>query len=140
MTNPKNVLKAWAICALVAIPTGHAGAADVLCAGLVPAGAKMICPGFEPNWAVEFVCDGQTMRSNFIDAFSGDEITTTPGTVTFSSQNPWTFATSHGVEGSVALTPASCRDESDRVFDYTITPTAVPGVEGPVAPFCCRIE
>lgn len=117
-----------------------ASAADVMCNALVPGGAKMICPGFEPNWAVEFLCNGPVMTSNFIDAFSGDTITTTPGSVAFSSQDPWVFSTSHGVSGSVAYTPAGCRDESDAVFDFTLTTTSVPGFSGPIAPICCRIE
>lgn len=117
----------------------QAGAADFSCEGLVPLGQKMICSGFEPNWAVELVCDG-TMTSNFIDAFSGGGIITTPGSVSFSSQNPWTFSTSTGVAGSIAYTPGACQDEGDNIHDFTFTPTAAPGLSGPFFPFCCRIE
>lgn len=118
--------------------SGAALAADYACEGLVPVGQKMICSGFEPNWAIEFTCDGQT-SSNFIDAFSGDDIQTTPGTVTFSSQDPWTFETSHPVRGTIASTPGGCTDESDAVRDFTFTPTAAPGLSGPFFPFCCRV-
>jgi hypothetical protein len=100
----------------------------------------MICAGFEPNWAVELACKGATMRSAFIDAFSGDTIATTSGTVTFSSQNPWIFTTSHPVSGTIAYTPGGCTDEGDNVHDFTFTPTAAPGLAGPFYPFCCRIE
>lgn len=117
-----------------------AQAADFFCNNLVPSGSKMICPGFEPNWAVEFVCSGTVMRSNFIDAFSGSEITTTPGSVTFLSQDPWQFDTTHGVGGVVASTPGACQDESSRFFDYTLTTTSVPGFSGPVPSICCRIQ
>ena len=118
--------------------TGNA--ADLSCNGLVPSGQKMICAGFEPNWAVELVCSGAQMDANLIDAFSGDGISTTPGSVTFLSENPWTISTSHGVEGTIAYTPAGCQDESDAVRDFTFTPTAAPGLSGPFFPFCCRIE
>jgi hypothetical protein len=123
----------------VAAPSAVA-AADFSCEGLVPPGQKMICSGFEPNWAVELVCGDSTMTSNFVDAFSGASIITTPGSVSFSSQNPWVFTTSTGVTGSVAYTPAGCQDESDRIHDFTFTPTAAPGLNGPFFPFCCRIE
>jgi hypothetical protein len=115
-------------------------AADFSCDGLVPLGNKMICSGFEPNWAVELVCAGSTMTSSFIDAFSGGGIVTTPGSVSFSSQNPWAFSTSTGVAGSIAHTPAGCQDEGDNIHDFTFTPTAAPGLGGPFFPFCCRIE
>ena len=124
------------LCTLIA--TGSASAADLSCNGLVAPGQKMICAGFEPNWAVELVCTGPTMTSNFIDAFSGGGITTTPGTVDFLSEDPWTISTSHGVEGTIAYTPAGCQDESDAVRDFTFTPTAAPGLSGPFFPFCCR--
>ncbi len=139
MPQCRSAILAAALAGTLAFPV-QAIAADVMCNALVPGGAKMICPGFEPNWAVEFLCNGPVMTSNFIDAFSGDTITTTPGSVNFSSQDPWVFTTSHGVAGSVAYTPASCRDESDAVFDFTLTTTAVPGFSGPVSPICCRIE
>lgn len=128
--------------ALVALPLLAAplAAADLSCEGLVPLGQRMICPGFEPNWAVELVCSGETMTANFIDAFSGADIATTPGTVAFSGQSPWVFETSHPVAGSIAYTPGGCTDESDRVYDFTFAPTAAPGLSGPFYPFCCRIE
>jgi hypothetical protein len=122
------------------VSASEAGAADLSCNGLVPLGQKMICSGFEPNWAIELVCSSGTMTSNFVDAFSGAGIVTSPGTVSFSSQNPWSFSTSTGVTGSIAYTPSACQDESDRIFDFTFTPTGAPGLSGPFFPFCCRIE
>lgn len=122
---------------VLAAPTA---AADLSCDNLVTAGQPLICSGFEPNWAVELSCDGDTMQSSFIDAFSGNDIQTTPGTVTFTSQDPWVFETSHGISGSIASTPGGCTDESDAVRDYTFTPTAVPGLSGPFFPFCCRVR
>lgn len=119
---------------------GPAPAADYSCDGLVVAGQRMICSGFEPNWAIEFTCSGSTMSSAFIDAFSGSGIQTTSGTVTFSSQDPWTFATSHPVTGSIAATPGGCTDEGDNIHDFTFTPTGAPGLSGPFFPFCCRVE
>lgn len=115
-------------------------AADFSCNNLVPTGQKMICAGFEPNWAVELICYGETMGSNFIDAFSGDSITETEGQVVFLSENPWVFETEHPVTGSIAYTPAGCTDEGDNVLDFTFTPTGAPGLTGPFFPFCCRIE
>lgn len=114
-------------------------AADLSCNGLIEPGQKMICSGFEPNWALEITCEGDA-ASNFIDAFSGDGIQTTPGGISFASENPWQLETSHPVTGSIAYTPAGCQDESDRVFDFTFTPTGAPGLPGPFFPFCCRIE
>lgn len=119
--------------------TAPALAADYTCNGLVPSGQTIICPGFEPNWAIRLECSGTTMTSTFIDAFSGD-ITETPGSVTFSSQDPWTFETSHPVTGSIAYTPGGCTDEGDNVHDFTFTPTGAPGLSGPFFPFCCRVE
>lgn len=124
---------------LACIPALPAAAADLSCNGLIAPGQKMICAGFEPNWAIELVCNG-SMTSNFIDAFSGAGIQTTPGSVTFSSENPWQFETSHPVTGSIAYTPAGCQDESDRFFDFTFTPTGAPGLNPPFFPFCCRVE
>ena len=95
---------AFALLAFAMPATGQA--ADITCNGLVPLGQKMICPGFEPNWALELVCGGDTMTANFIDAFSGSGIVSTPGSVAFTTSNPWTLTTSHGVSGSVAYTPA----------------------------------
>jgi hypothetical protein len=118
----------------------QANAADFSCNSLVPLGKTMVCSGFEPNWAVELICNGGTMSSNFVDAFSGSSIVTTPGSISISSEDPWTFSTSTGVSGSIAYTPAGCQDESDRTFDFTFTPTAAPGLNGPFFPFCCRIE
>lgn len=114
-------------------------AADLSCNGLLETGQTMICSGFEPNWALELSCDGG-IRSSFIDAFSGDGIQTTPGTLTFASENPWQLETSHPVTGSIAYTPGGCTDESDAVRDFTFTPTAAPGLSEPFFPFCCRIE
>src|SRR5262249_11192379 len=99
-----------------------AEAADMSCNGLVPFGQKMICAGFEPNGALELVCAGETMTANFVDAFSGSEITRTPGSVALTSSNPWTLTTSHGVSGSLAYTPAGCHDDADNVHDFTFTP------------------
>lgn len=115
-------------------------AADFICEALVPIGQKIVCSGFEPNWAVELVCAGEDMASTVIDAFSGNSVVTTPGSVSISGWDPWVSTTSHGVKGSIALTPAGCTDESDAVRDYTFTPTAAPGLSGPFHPFCCRIE
>lgn len=115
-------------------------AADLTCNGLVPAGARFICSAFEPNYALVLTCDGETASSTFIDAFSGADIIETPGSVTFASENPWTLSTSHGIQGTIAYTPAGCTDESDAVRDFTFTPTAVPGLSGPFFPFCCRVE
>ena len=131
-------LTAVAIALTTALPVAQA--ADYSCDGLVPIGKKMVCAGFEPNWAVEFSCAGTAMTATFVDAFSGDSIARTPGTVAFSSRNPWTFTTSHGIAGSVAYTAAGCTDEADRVHDFTLTPTAAPGLTAPLYPFCCRIE
>ena len=115
-------------------------AADYTCNGLVQTGERMICSGFEPNWAIALTCDGASMSATFIDGFSGNDVQSTPGTVTFSSSDPWTLSTSHGVEGTIAQTPAGCTDESDAVRDFTFTPTAAPGLSGPFFPFCCRFE
>jgi hypothetical protein len=117
-----------------------AGAADIACEGLVPPGKKMICAGFEPNWALELVCAGEGMTSNFIDGYSGSTITNTPGSVALTSSNPWTLTASQGIAGSIAYTPAGCHDAGDKVHDFTFTPTAAPGLAGPFFPFCCRIE
>jgi hypothetical protein len=124
----------------VASAPGPGSAADFSCNGLVPLGQTMICAGFEPNWAVELACDGETMTSSFVDAFSGGGVATTPGSVSFSSENPWTFTTSHGIAGAIAYTPAGCQDEGDNTHDFTFTPTAAPGLGGPFFPFCCRFE
>ena len=133
-------LRPTVFAATLAAACAPALAADYACeGGLVPAGQRMICSGFEPNWAVELVCNGGTMSSNFIDAFSGGSVQTTPGTVTFSSNDPWTFETSHPVRGTIAATPGGCTDESDAVRDFTFTPTAAPGLSGPFHSFCCRI-
>ena len=119
---------------------GPSSAADISCNGLVPGGQTMVCPGFEPNWAVSLSCKGSGMTADFTDAFSGDGIVTTPGTVSFSSSDPWTFTTSHGVAGTIAYTPGGCQDEGDNTHDFTFTPTAAPGVPGPFFPFCCRFD
>ena len=117
-----------------------AAAADLSCNGLLQPGQKMICAGFEPNWALELTCYGD-VSSTFVDAFSGADIQRTPGSVTFLSENPWQLETSHPVTGTIGYTPGDCQDESDRFFDFTFTPTSAPGLEGQqFFPFCCRIE
>lgn len=126
---------------LLAAAAAPLHAADLSCNGLVPTGRSMICPGFEPNWAVRLECSGATMSSTFVDAFSGDGIQETPGSVTFSSQDPWTFETDHQVAGTIASTPGGCTDEGDFVHDFTFTPTAAPGLSGDMLrSFCCRVE
>jgi hypothetical protein len=70
-----------------------AQAADLSCNNLISSGQRMICAGFEPNWALTLSCSGTAMSSTFIDAFSGD-LTETPGTVSFASENPWVLSTS----------------------------------------------
>lgn len=137
MTMLAKSISAFAFGAAVFV--SPATAADFTCNGLVPTGQKMICAGFEPNWAIELMCHGDTMGSNFIDAFSGD-ITETEGMVVFLSEDPWVFETEHPVTGSIAYTPAGCTDEGDNVHDFTFTPTGAPGLSGPFFPFCCRIE
>jgi hypothetical protein len=117
-----------------------ASAADLSCNGLVPSGSSLICAGFEPNWAVELSCSSGAMRSTFIDGFSGDAVRSTAGTITFSSRDPWTFETSHPVKGTIARTPSGCTDESGARRNYTFTPTAAPGLHGPLRPFCCRVR
>ena len=134
------ILRPTMLAATLAAVSGPALAADYACeGGLVPAGETMICSGFEPNWAIKLTCNGQTMSSTFVDAFSGSSVQETPGTVTFSSNDPWTFETSHPVRGTIAATPGGCTDESDAVRDFTFTPTAAPGLSGPFFPFCCRV-
>ncbi len=131
-----------AVAAPVALMIAQApvSAADFACERLVPTGQRMICAGFEPNWALTLSCSGTSMRSTFIDAFSGD-LTETSGSVAFASRNPWTLSTSHGIAGTIAWTPGSCHDEGDFVHDHTFTPTAAPGLSGDMLmPFCCRLE
>jgi hypothetical protein len=126
----------------LALITAHPAAlvaADLSCNQLIEPGQTMICSGFEPNWALELSCDGG-MSTNFIDAFSGDGIQTTPGSITFASENPWQLETSHPVTGTISYTPGGCTDESDAVRDFTFTPTAAPGLSEPFYPFCCRIR
>jgi hypothetical protein len=137
---PVRSLCPCAVALLALSAPAAAEAADFTCNGLVPLGQKMICPGFEPNWALELVCAGDMMTANFVDAFSGSAIASTPGAVTFTSSNPWTLTTSHGVAGAVSYTPAGCRDAGDNIHDFTFTPAAAPGLSGPFFPFCCRIE
>lgn len=129
-----------ALAASLIATAGPALAADYSCNNLVPAGSTMICPGFEPNWAIELICEEPVMSSNYIDAFTGDEITETPGNAMVSGENPWTFTTSHGIEGTIAYTPGACQDESDRFTDFTLTTTAQPDFEGTIPDICCRIE
>lgn len=125
--------------ALMLAHPAPAPAADLSCNGLLETGQTMICSGFEPNWALELKCEGG-ISANFIDAFSGDGIQTTPGSISFASENPWQLETSHPVSGSIAYTPDGCTDESDAVRDFTFTPTAAPGLSEPFFPFCCRIR
>lgn len=120
--------------------SGAAASADLSCNGLVPSGRSMICAGSEPNWAIVLRCRAGSMKSAFLDAFSGAGIVEKPGTVIFFTQDPWSFSTSHPVSGTIASTPASCHDESDRTFDFTFTPGQAPGLDGPFFPFCCRID
>ncbi len=117
-----------------------ASAADFSCNGLVPIGNTMICPGYEPNWAVKLSCTEEGMSSAFVDAFSGADIVETPGRVAIHSENPWGIDTEHGLTGLIAYTPDGCLDASDRSFDFTFTANSVPGYSGQVAPICCRIE
>ena len=114
-------------------------AADLSCNGLIESGQTLICSGFEPNWALELTCDGG-MNASFIDAFSGDGIQTTPGSISFATEDPWQLETSHPVTGTIAYTPGGCTDESDAVRDFTFTPTGAPGLSEPFYPFCCRIR
>ena len=62
MPRCKSAILAAALVGAIVIPL-QTYAADVMCNNLVPGGAKMICPGFEPNWAVEFPCNGPVMTS-----------------------------------------------------------------------------
>ena len=117
-----------------------ASAADLSCNQLVPSAAKLICSGFEPNWALQLECTQGEMTATFFDAFTQDKIVPTAGDITFLSENPWGFSTSHGVEGLIARTPQACQDESDRIFDLTLTTDVIPGYSGQIAPICCRFE
>ncbi|MEM5474311.1 hypothetical protein WNZ14_21495 [Hoeflea sp. AS60] len=125
--------------ALALSPTATSYAADLSCNGLLETGQSMICAGSEPNWGVVLKCDGG-MSATFLDAFSGDGIQRTPGSISFASENPWQLETSHPVTGSIAYTPGGCTEESDAVRDFTFTPTGAPGLSAPYYPFCCRIE
>ncbi|SOE11854.1 hypothetical protein SAMN05877838_0858 [Hoeflea halophila] len=129
-------------CLALAFTLSHpvmSSAADLSCNGLLESGQTMICSGFEPNWALELMCDGG-MSASFIDAFSGDGIQTTPGSISFATEDPWQLETSHPVTGTIAYTPGGCTDESGAVRDFTFTPTGAPGLSAPFYPFCCRIE
>ncbi len=137
--SARSIFLATAV-AISAYSVPPATAADFSCNNLVPTGQKMICAGFEPNWAIELICYADTMGSNFIDAFSGDTITNTEGQVVFLSEDPWVFETEHPVTGSIAYTPAGCTDEGDNVHNFTFTPTGAPGLSEPFFSFCCRIE
>lgn len=140
MMLARHLSRSLSLALVLAAPLPPAAlAADLSCNGLLETGQTLICSGFEPNWALELSCDGG-MNSSFIDAFSGDGIQTTPGSVSFASENPWRLETSHPVRGSIAYTPGGCTDESDAVRDFTFTPTAAPGLSEPFYPFCCRIK
>ena len=78
---PVRSLRPYAVIMLLVAVPASGEAADITCNGLVPLGQKMVCAGFEPNWALELVCAGDTVTANFIDAFSGSTITNTPGSV-----------------------------------------------------------
>ena len=134
----RNIAKPLVLALAVSQPAASL-AADMSCNGLLETGQTLICSGFEPNWALELTCEGG-MSANFIDAFSGDSIQTTPGSINFASENPWQLETSHKVTGSIAYTPGGCTDESDAVRDFTFTPTSAPGLTGPFYPFCCRMK
>lgn len=124
----------------VPLAIDHGQAADLSCNGLVPDSSKLICPGFEPNWGVELLCNGTTMSANYLDAFTGDGIQSTPGTVTFATQDPWAFETSHGISAEIAYTPAACIDEGDYVHDFTMITIVQPDYSGPITEICCRME
>ena len=78
------------LCLTLALTFSHplaSVAADLSCNGLLESGQSMICSGFEPNWALELSCNGN-MTASFIDAFSGDGIQTTPGSISLASEAP----------------------------------------------------
>ncbi|WP_417435687.1 hypothetical protein [Hoeflea sp.] len=130
------------LCLALALSMSHpvaSLAADLSCNRLLETGQTMICSGFEPNWALELSCNGG-MSASFIDAFSGDTIQSTPGSISFASEDPWQLETSHPVTGTIAYTPGGCTDESDAVRDFTFTPSGAPGLSAPYYPFCCRLE
>jgi hypothetical protein len=139
MSSGQIILKT-AFSLLLAAAASPALSADLACNGLLPTGERLVCPSFEPNWAVELVCEDEGMTSIYVDAFSGPDMITTPGSVSVHSENPWGFSTEHGVAGVVAYTPGGCRDESDQTLDFTLTPNTVPGYTGELAPVCCHIE
>lgn len=124
----------------LALAASFSHASDYSCNNLVPAGSRMICPGFEPNWAIVLICEEPVMSSNYIDAFSGDGITETPGNAMVTSENPWQFTTSHGIAGSIAATPTGCQDASGRFLDFTLTVSEQPYYDGMLTEICCRIE
>lgn len=113
------------------------GRANAACAGLVPHQRRMICSGFEPNWAITIECSIARMAARFIDPLT---LQSRPGNITVTGQNPWQIETSHGVIGVIAFTPKGCQDESETTFDFTMRATKVPGVSGRIYPVCCRIE
>jgi len=116
-------------------------AADLSCNGLLETGQSMICTGSEPNWGLELTCDGGGMSATFLDAFSGDGIQRTPGSISFATENPWQLETSHPVKGTIAYTPGGCTDESDAVYDFAFTATTAPGLEDrQFYPLCCRMR
>ena len=118
-----------------------AGAADVSCDGLVVTGqADLLELRAELGAGVHLLrpVDERDLHRRS----SGNDIETTPGTVTFTTQDPWAFTTSHGIAGSISQGPGVCTDESGAARDYGLTPTALPPGSPNVQmhPFCCRME
>jgi len=108
------------------------------CGNLIAPGEKMVCAASEPNWDIEFSCTQTKLTSIFTDVFSSPDLLKTPGTATLSSQNPWVIRTSQGLAGTIGATPGSCRSDFDGTFDFTFTPSVVPGLKHPET-ICCWI-
>lgn len=113
------------------------GGANAACAGLVPQQGRMVCSGFEPNWAITIECRNSRPTASFVDPLT---LQSHPGSVTVTGQHPWLIETNHGVVGVIAFTPNGCPDESERVFDFTMRASKVPGLSGRIYPICCRVE